>query len=148
MDTIHPARFWEKVDARGDCWEWTAFHHDGYGKYALNGRQRMAHRVAYELLVGVIPDGMEIDHLCRNRGCVNPDHMEVVSSRENTLRGFGITGRNARKTHCSKGHEYTPENTQIRTDGNRACRACAREYSLAWYHKNRGKGGPRWSRRK
>ncbi len=149
MGTIHPARFWAKVDQSGDCWEWTAFRNQyGYGTYRLDGRQCMAHRVAYEMLVGPIPKGLEIDHLCRNRGCVNPAHMETVTGKVNTLRGVGITAVNAKKTHCPKGHEFTKENTRITPDRKRVCRQCQRDASLAWYHKNRGKGGSRWSKRK
>jgi hypothetical protein len=134
----HPARFWEKVRKTDGCWEWTAHRNQyGYGTYRLLNRQHMAHRVAYELLVGPIPDGLEIDHLCRNRGCVNPDHMEPVSGRVNTLRGVGITALNSQKTHCPKGHEFTDENTYVTPTGRRVCRECSRVTSLAWYHANK-----------
>lgn len=134
----HPERFWEKVQKTDGCWEWAAHKNQyGYGTYSMQSRQHMAHRVAYELEVGPIPDGLEIDHLCRNRGCVNPSHMEPVTGRDNTLRGVGITAANARKTHCPKGHEFTPENTYTTPDGKRVCRECSRTTSLAWYYANK-----------
>lgn len=131
-------RFWEKVDQDGPngCWIWTGTKNEqGYGRFALfcrPTRQVRAYRYSYELLVGPIPEGLELDHLCRNRGCVNPDHLEPVTHRENTLRGFNPAGMNARKTHCIHGHEFTEKNTIHTKRGGRHCRACknrdAREY--------------------
>lgn len=114
-------RFWSKVDADGDCWVWTAArYHDGYGQF---DRFR-AHRWAYERLVGPIPDGLQLDHLCRNRACVNPDHLEPVTNDENMARS---PIHNRAKTHCKRGHAFTPENTYLLPrDGGRKCRACAR----------------------
>jgi hypothetical protein len=121
-------RFWPKVDAAGPCWEWTAnTTDDGYGRIwsgPEEDRLLLAHRVAWTLLVGEIPEGLELDHLCRNHACVNPDHLEPVSGLVNQNRGF-----KPKKTHCPKGHAYTPENTSIRKRGNgisRGCRTCAR----------------------
>lgn len=88
---------------RPGCWEWQAFRHKGYGRFLLGGPTR-AHRVAYEILNGPIPDGMVIDHLCRNKGCVNPTHLEAVSQWENMQRHYSL------QTHCIRGHEFTPEN--------------------------------------
>ena len=120
-------RFWSKVDMDGDCWLWTAGRDTGgYSSFSVKGRRLYGHRFAYEALVGPIPDGLEIDHLCRVRHCVNPGHMEPVTSRENTLRGIAPAARNARKTHCKRGHEFTPENTHMRPNGHRQCRACRR----------------------
>lgn len=120
-------RFWPKVDAAGDCWEWTGSRlKNGYGAVGRGGRgngNHMAHRAAWELLVGEIPAGLVIDHLCRNRGCVNPDHLEPITTRENLLRGHGFSAKNARKTHCNRGHEYTPDNTYTYR-GWRQCRIC------------------------
>lgn len=122
-------RFWEKVDKRdGGCWIWTAsLATNGYGRFYPDPdgvRGVPAHRFAYEDLVGPIPDGLDLDHLCRNRACVKPSHLEPVTRRVNAARGI----KGALTTHCPKGHEYTPENTYIRQpEGHRMCRACARE---------------------
>lgn len=113
-------RFWAKVDAGGDCWEWTASRFDGYGRFGVAGRQQGAHRVAYEILVGPIPADLVIDHLCRNRGCVNPDHLEPVTPEENRRRG--IVDRE--RKHCPRGHLFTPENVYISSKGRKECRIC------------------------
>ena len=106
------------------CWLWTkSFSPNGYGVMKIDGKNVKAHRLSYELFVGSIPDGLELDHLCRVRHCVNPAHLEAVTHRENVLRGNSPPSRNARKTHCLRGHEFTPENTMA-IKGGRACRAC------------------------
>jgi hypothetical protein len=114
-------RFMAKVSARPDgCWQWMgATDRYGYGLslfYGRRERKHMAHRVAYEQFVGPIPEGLVIDHLCRNKGCVNPDHLEPVTIGENVLRGETIPARNLLKTHCHRGHEFTPESTYYRPD--------------------------------
>lgn len=123
-------RFWEKVDKQpGDgCWLWTActLKAGGYGAISINNVTCRAHRVAYELLIGPIPDGLVTDHLCLNPRCVRPDHLELVTQSENvrriTTRGYH---HNAVKTHCPQGHEYTPDNTIIWAKrGWRYCRTC------------------------
>lgn len=91
------------------------------------GGPRFAHRLAYEFSKGLIPEGKTLDHLCRVRHCVNPDHLEPVSRGENVLRGVSPSAINARKTHCSKGHDYNEENTKYLRRGNRRCRICHRQ---------------------
>lgn len=107
------------------CWEWQGGKRNEYGH--VNYRQRAigpAHRVAYELLIGPVPDGKQIDHLCRTTLCVNPVHLEPVTQRENILRGVSFSAVNARKTHCPKGHPYSGTNVRIRADGARRCLTC------------------------
>ena len=129
--TPAPERFWPKVDKSGDCWVWLAGKDShGYGVFSIPSKSVGAHKFAYELLVDKVPKGMELDHLCRNRGCVNPKHMEVVTARTNTLRGEGITAYWARRTHCLHGHKYTPKNTYTAPNkpNARFCRTCRREW--------------------
>lgn len=105
--------FWARIakDPVTGCWNWTGkIAHNGYG---VGRNDVRSHRFAYEMLVGPIPEGLCIDHLCRNKACCNPEHLEVVTLGENVLRGNSIPARNARKTHCKHGHEFTPENTYI-----------------------------------
>jgi hypothetical protein len=137
-------RFWSKVEKTSTCWLWTAGTCRGYGYFATarkngrHGRSLRAHRVAFELLRGPIPNGMQLDHLCRVRGCVNPDHLEVVTGATNTLRGISSPAINARKTHCRRGHEFTPENTYIDC-GSRRCKACRRLIQNRWNAQQRAK---------
>lgn len=114
------------------CWEWTmSIDAQGYGRISIDGYSAYAvHRASYETFVGPIPDGLVIDHLCRNRCCCNPDHLETVTMQVNTLRGEGAGAKNARKTHCIRGHEFTEANTYRYGDGWRACRACRRRPAL------------------
>lgn len=122
------ARFWAKVDKSGlgGCWLWTAqITASGYGGF-WTGKPDFAHRYAYQLLVGPIPAGRQLDHLCRVRHCVNPAHLEPVTGRENTLRGEGISATNARKTRCKYGHPFDAENTYTYR-GSRICKTCMAE---------------------
>src|SRR3990167_1889686 len=123
-----PARFWRKVRVRENgCWEWTGSLKDnGYGQFN-NGRPRRAHRVAYEALIGPIPDGLECDHLCRNRDCTAPAHIELVTRKENVRRGCGMGGElRASSTHCRQGHLLNDNNLYVAPDGERVCRSCAK----------------------
>lgn len=108
------------------CWDWSRYvDSDGYGRVKIRGKsERRAHRAVYEELVGHIPDGMDLDHLCRNRRCVNPEHLEPVTKRENTLRGFAPTAMNARKTHCLNGHSLSGDNIYTQNGRRRQCRTC------------------------
>lgn len=110
------------IHQTGDCWVWTgAKSSNGYGNYWNRG----AHRVVYELLVGEIPKGKQLDHLCRNRSCVNPEHLEPVTQKENLLRGIGQCAINAKKTECKRGHIFSSENTYV-WRGKRICRECSK----------------------
>lgn len=131
------ARFWSKVPGTmpGECWPWQGTINNGYGHFNIQ-RDRSkftvkAHRIAYELVVGPIPEGLTIDHLCRNKVCMNPAHMEPVTHGENARR------RNAAQTHCIHGHAYTPENTYINPKGARVCRTCKNANTRAAYWRGR-----------
>lgn len=116
----------EKILIGDGCWEWIGAHStNGYAKIAVAGRSLYAHRVLYEVLVGPIPKGLVIDHLCCNKGCVNPSHMEPVPQRVNAIRG-GSGQHNAIKTHCPYGHPYDEANTLRRGPSvpGRNCREC------------------------
>lgn len=119
-------RFWGKVEFTDDCWLWTGTQNQkGYGRASVQGRAVQAHRWAYEFCVGPIPDGLTIDHLCRVRNCVNPDHLEPVTNRVNLSRGFSPSAICARKTHCPQGHPYSGDNLYVKPNGWRECRICA-----------------------
>jgi len=115
-------RFWSKVDKSKECWLWTGYKGSGgYGRFGANKKVGYAHRIAYELVKGPIPKGLELDHLCRNPACVNPSHLEPVTHKENMERGTHAT-----KTHCINGHKFTPRNTYTPPSkpGTRECRTC------------------------
>ena len=107
------------------CWEWQGVTAAGYGKMRVKYKRVPAHRIAYQIFRGDIPEGMEIDHLCRNTKCVNPMHIEAVTHTENVRRGIGGIN-NKLKTHCPQGHEYIPSNVYL-LNGSRYCRRCRNE---------------------
>jgi len=134
-----PKRFWDKVKIvdcnlrpeLGPCWEWVAARCSfGYGNFQWEGRVRQAHRIAYEILVGPIPEGLEPDHLCVNPPCVNPNHIEPVTHSENCRRGnqgiYAIS-KAQNQTHCLRGHPLSKDNTYIDKHGKRSCITCRRE---------------------
>lgn len=137
-------RFWDKVLIGDGCWQWQANTIKGYGQFFFPDTPRQAHRVAYEDLVGPIPEGLTLDHLCHNadptcnagplclhRSCVNPAHLEPVPSGTNTLRGRSLTAVNARKTHCINGHPLSGDNLYIApSSGERQCVTCKRETTI------------------
>jgi HNH endonuclease len=136
-------RFWQRVWNRLEkllpdrpenaCWEWQGYKTDkGYGQLSILNKSYMAHRLIYELFIGSIPDELVIDHLCRNRSCCNPTHLEAVTDRENLLRGNGWGGINSRKTHCPKNHPLTNLGKR-----GRGCLICLRERDARNHHRAR-----------
>lgn len=120
-----PDRFWAKVvpEPNSGCYLWTAaVMGKGYGYFHWDGRNQGAHRVAYSILVGPIPEGFEVDHHCQTPLCVNPTHLEVVTSRENKRR------QATRRTSCKEGHLFTLESTYTTSAGYRVCRTCHADY--------------------
>ena len=135
------------------CWLWEGYTNSkGYGVFTASpntrkhvgkrigrkGKHILVHRYMYELMIGPIPKGLQIDHLCRVPLCVRPSHLEAVTQRENLMRGNGFAAHNSLKTHCPKAHEYTPENTAF-IGTERRCKTCLNTRSLAYYHKNRSR---------
>lgn len=122
--TMNVDQFWTRVDKTETCWLWTASKTTaGYGNLTLDGKQDYAHRVSYRLMVGPIPAGLHVDHLCRVRHCVNPEHLEVVTHAENVRRGlapFGVI-----RTECKRGHDITnPANVRVTAKGSKQCLVC------------------------
>jgi hypothetical protein len=135
-------RFWGKVDKNGpisgvrpdlgQCWIFAGSPAHRYGRFYIGEPSYAAHRLSYEWLVGPIPEGHEIDHLCKVTKCVNPDHLEAVTHHENILRGESPSARAARQTHCKNGHEFTPENIIPTWDGGRRCKTCSDVYQYGY----------------
>lgn len=124
-----------KIELENDCWHYTGTKYPaGYGKVFKKNKTLLAHRASYEIFVGPIPSGLTIDHLCRNRSCINPKHLEPVTMRENTLRGNTLPGINARKTQCKNGHSFDGVDKKT---GARKCSICIHQKYL---NKKRGVG--------
>lgn len=141
-------RFWPKVEKTPiGCWNWLAsLNGHGYGQFHLSNSQNIAaHIFAYRLVKGNIPKGLELDHLCRNRKCVNPDHLEPVTRKENLIRGKTLVAQNLKRTHCPKGHPYSDENLTNweKKQGKRSCKTCKNERMNTL---NREKHERKWSR--
>ena len=125
MKKTTETRFWDKIHKAGSCWEWTGcVLKSGYGQF-FDEKKTYAHRYSYKLYRGEVPVGFDVDHLCRNKKCVNPKHLEAVSHKENIHRSpihMGVINRS--KTHCKNGHPYNEENTRKYGKNGRQCRTC------------------------
>jgi hypothetical protein len=122
----------------GPCWVWTGGLDNGYGRMRIGNSLFHTHRLSYELSVGPIPEGLHIDHLCRVPACCNPSHLEAVTPRENSRRGFSPWARKARQTHCKNGHPLSGDNLYRNSQGNRGCRTCRKEYHRLNYLRIKG----------
>lgn len=143
-------RFWPKVDQNGPwrpaplgrCWLWTgAKDPSGYGRVCRggSGSAALAHRVPYELVRGPIPDGLPLDHLCRNTSCVKPDHLEAVPMKVNSLRGNHPRYAVYKTNICLRGHDRSIVGVRVYPNGRRACKECIRESGRAWARKQKEK---------
>ena len=146
-------RFWRKVNTDGPipihrpelgkCWQWEAGKTKrGYGLFYLDGTMRYAHRISYEMHIGNIPKNLELDHLCRFHGCLNPNHLEVVTHAENVRRGSaGVVNAEKQlgRTHCRNGHEYSDDNLRYMGNGYRQCKTCRDISAIDYRKRNNGK---------
>lgn len=126
-------RFHSRYAKTTGCWIWQGPLDCGYGRFWAQGKTLLSHRVAWEIAKNrKVPNGLQLDHLCRNRDCVNPDHLEPVTLAQNVLRGQGITAQNLLKTACPEGHPYSGENLYQDKTGRRHCRTCSVNRTRAW----------------
>jgi len=130
-------RFWDKVKITDSCWEWQAWRRNGYGMFSCDGKDVQAHRYAYELMEDKIPDGLFIDHHCKNPKCVNPAHLEPVTNAENIRRGNSPPVINSKKTHCPLGHPLLGNNIYLHPKTNtRECKLCRNARNKSYYAKH------------
>lgn len=142
LDERLPLRVRRRIGYRyqTQCWPWLgALFVRGYGQLRDNDTQRVGHasRYVYQRLVSAIPDGLELDHLCRQHDCVNPSHLDPVPHRINVLRGESPSAQNARKVACKHGHPFSPENTRIVAASRRVCKQCRRVANRAYKQRRR-----------
>ena len=132
INELIKARFWSKVAVlnKNQCWLWkSALAPNGYGKFSINNYPCSAHRISFEICKGIIPEELVIDHICRNRSCVNPSHLRAVTYRINNIENSdSVAAKNINKTHCAQGHEYSKDNTKIRKSKARECRICIKTW--------------------
>jgi hypothetical protein len=135
-----------EIDPEGGCWLWIGkLNRNGYGRFMHpDQRNIVAHRYAYETAVGPIRDGLQLDHLCRVRRCVNPAHLEPVTQRVNLLRGDTLTAKAAAATHCPSGHPYSGNNLYVNPKGHRFCRECHRKHAAATRARKRASFREEW----
>jgi hypothetical protein len=145
--TLHRYSRFVQFSQYDECWYWTGCvtkAGTGYGLVQPRGEKLQgAHRWFFRMSKGEIPKGMHLDHLCRHSTCVNPEHLEIVTPRENTMRGIGPSAINVTKTNCPKGHLYAGDNLYVTSEGFRQCKECVRQRSREWQRKNRGKNAKR-----
>ena len=132
-------RFWDKVEVNQitNCWNFTSMLRNGYGRFKINNKILSAHRFAYEINKGKIPEGLKLDHLCRNPSCVNPDHLEIVTQKENVLRGIAPSALAVRNNKCIRGHDLTGMNLYVsKTNNERICKECCKIRRREYYRIN------------